>query len=128
MKAQFDKYEPYANGFRALLNDKFDTKDDFGTPFGVGLTANGRVVIGGGATGIKGVLILSIKKPAGAVVDIMTSGEITGFTGTPGTNYYADPTTGEISDTDAEDKVYVGHTVEADRLVVRTAQNYATPA
>lgn len=128
MKAQFDKYEPYANGFRALLNADFTDSADFGTPVGVGLNANGRLVVGGGQTGIVGVLILSKKKKAGDVVDTMTSGEITGFEGTPGTNYYADPTSGEIAATDGEGKVFIGFTCEADRLVVRTGSNYSTPA
>lgn len=127
MKAQYDKYEPYASGFRARLAADFTTTDDFGTPVGVGLNANGRLVIGGGVTGIKGVMILSVKKFAGAVADTMTSGEITGFEGDPGTNYYADATTGEISETDGEGKTYIGFTVEADRLVVRTGENYVTP-
>lgn len=128
MKADYDKYEPYANGFRALLSADFIDSSKFGTPYGVGLDANGRVVIGAGNTGIKGVMILSKKKKAGAVVDIMTSGEITGFSGVAGTNYYADPATGAISATNATGKVYVGNTVEADRLVTRVGQNHVTPA
>lgn len=123
MKAQYDKYEPYANGFRARLNADFTDTAKFGTPYGVGLNANGRLVIGEGQTGIVGVMILSVKKFAGAAVDTMTSGEITGFNGTAGTKYYADKTTGVVSTTAGTGKVFVGFTVEADRLVVRTGSN-----
>lgn len=126
MKAQYDKYEPYANGFRALINEDFTDSAKFGTPVGVGLNANGRLVVGGGQTGIVGVLILSKKKKAGQVVDTMTSGEITGFTGVAGTSYFADATTGEVTATDGTGKTYVGFTCEADRLVVRTAANFKT--
>ncbi|QXO13670.1 minor capsid protein [Gordonia phage DumpTruck] len=128
MSADYDKYEPYANGFRALLNADHTDSAKFGIPVGVGINANGRLVVGGGQTGIVGVMIINKKKKAGAVQDTMTSGEITGFDGTAGTKYYADPTTGAISATNGTGKVYVGFTVEKDRLVVRTAANFATPA
>lgn len=128
MKAQYDKIEPYANSSRGRLNAPFDDPTKFGTPYGVGINANGRVVIGAGQTGIVGVLLLSTKKRAGEGIDFQTSGDITGFEGTAGTKYYADATTGVISATNGTGKTYVGFTVEADRLVVRVGQNFVTPA
>lgn len=128
MKADYDKFEPYANGFRARLAADFTDSAKFGTPVGVGLNANGRLVIGPGNTGIVGVMNLTKKKKAGDVVDTMTSGEITGFEGTAGTKYFADATSGAISATDGVGKTFVGFTVEADRLVVRTGANFVTPA
>lgn len=121
--ADYDKYEPYANGFRARLSADRTDEATFGTVYGVGLNANGRLVIGGGATGIVGVLILKTKKKAGAVVDTMTSGEIVGFSGVAGTRYYANATTGGVSSTAGAGSVFVGFTVEADRLIVRTGSN-----
>lgn len=128
MKAQYDKIEPYANSTRGRLNAAFNDPAKLGTPYGVGFNANGRMVVGAGQTGIIGVLLLSTKKKAGDAVDAMTSGDITGFEGTAGTKYYADPTTGVISATNAAGKTYVGFTAEADRLVVRVGTNLVTPA
>ncbi|QFG08155.1 minor capsid protein [Gordonia phage GretelLyn] len=127
MSADYDKYEPYSNGFRAILNADFTDDTKFGVPLGVGLNANGLLVIGAGQTGIVGVMILGKKKKAGAAVDTMTSGEITGFAGAAGTKYFADASTGEISATDGAGKTFVGFTAEADRLIVRTGSNYKTP-
>ncbi|UJQ86342.1 minor capsid protein [Gordonia phage Wojtek] len=128
MSADYDKYEPYSNGFRAILNADFTDPDKFGVALGVGLNANGLLVVGAGQTGIVGVLILGKKKKAGAAVDVMTSGEITGFPGVAGTKYFADATSGALSATDGEGKTFIGFTAEADRLIVRTGSNYKTPA
>ena len=117
--ARYDKYDPYVGGFRARLNADFTTPAEYGVPFGVGLNANGRVVKGAGTTGIVGILVLTMKRKAGDVVDIMTSGECVEFTGVAGTKYFADATTGVINATSAAGKVQVGFTVEADRIVVR---------
>lgn len=128
--ARYDKYEPYAGGFRALLAADYDA-DDFGKVVGVGLDANGRVVKGAGTSGLVGVLIINNKKYAGDVVDIMTDGEIVDFraykasdssltNATPGTKYFI-AADGSV-DTTAGGK-YAGVTVEAKdgsaRLIVR---------
>jgi len=126
VKADYDKYEPYANGTRVRLAADFTDSTKFGAPVGVGVNANGRLVIGPGNTGIIGVWIPTMKKKAGDVVDIMTSGEITGFEGAAGTKYFADGTSGAVSATDAAGKTFIGFTVEADRLVVRTGANFVT--
>lgn len=108
--ARYDKYEPYANGFRAVLAADFGytgglpdrNHADLGQPFAVGLNASGQVVKGAGVTGIKGVMILTMPKAAGQVVDVMTSGEIlewettAGVAGVAGTNYYGTASSGAV--------------------------------
>ena len=64
-------------------------------------------------------------------MDVMTSGEIVDFgptDGTPGTDhgdpgtiYYSDGS-GDVSDTNADGSLRVGHTVEGQRLIVRCEQ------
>jgi hypothetical protein len=146
--ARYDKYEPYANGFRAVLAADFGytggvpdrAHADLGQPFGFGLDANGLLVKGAGVTGIKGIGIIDLPKSAGSVVDIMTSGEIlewettAGVAGVPGMNYYVVSATGlVVAGTGAGGtvqpvgSVYVGFTVEVTptkgaRLVCRFAQ------
>lgn len=141
--ARYDKYEPLAGGFRAALaaDLTFDAAGHFG-PTVVSLDASGNVVVGtAGQSGGVGVLVKNVPKypnlgnipgainagvPIGGkatdIVDIMTNGEIIGVQGlVAGTAYYAGaggvltatpPATGVNS-------YLVGHTIEADRLVVR---------
>lgn len=125
--ARYDKYEPYANGFRALLAADFTDPDDFKVPFGVGLDANGLVVLGNGQTGIVGTMILTGKKKAGAVVDVMTSGEIVNFGGAAGTKYFAAAADGVISATSGAGKTLIGFTAEASRLIVRANSGVVVP-
>lgn len=124
--ARYDKYDPISGGFRAPL--AADWAGALGTPVGVGLDANGRVVPGAGNTGIVGVLVIdgqvnsqgtrTNNKFAGDVVDVMTAGEIVDCTGlTAGTEYFAAAAAGALGTTNTDTKV--GHTVEAQRLVVR---------
>jgi hypothetical protein len=116
---RFDKYEPKAGGFRARLAADWAAAD--GVPIAVGLDTNGRVVVGAGNSGVKGVVILVAEnKLAGDTVDVMTAGEILEFAGVAGTTYTANTTTGVISSAAASGtQIKVGHTVEADRLIVR---------
>lgn len=130
--ARYDKYEPFAGGFRAPLAADFVTPANFNKLIGVGLDVNGRVVIGAGQTGVLGVMVLTARKYAGAVVDVMTGGEVvefdpagpvlsggsyvTGALSNPGTVYYAN-NAGVVSTTTTG--VRIGHTVAAGRLVVR---------
>lgn len=112
--ARIDKYQPVAGGFRAPL---YAAYTGAAAPIGVGLNSSGRVVAGPGQTGIIGVVCSPFDKGAGDVIDCMTNGELVEFGGVAGTRYYAHATTGVISSTPS---IYpVGHTVEADRLVVR---------
>lgn len=146
--ARYDKYEPYANGFRAALAADFGytagvpdrNHADLGQPFGVGLDADGNVVKGDGVTGVKGVMILTLPKAAGAVVDVMTSGEIlewettAGVAGVAGTNYWVTAATGAVvagtgagGATQPAASVYVGFTAEVTttkgaRLICRFGQ------
>lgn len=114
--ARIDKYDPKSGGFRAALAaDRAGSE----TPVGVGLDVNGRVVVGDGNTGIKGVLADPENRKAGDIVDSMTDGDLVEFGGVAGTNYYA-AANGTISTDDTG--TYVGHTVEGNRLVVRVAR------
>ena len=124
---RYDKYEPYAGGFRGALAAAIPEADGF-TAFGVGLDTDGHVVKGAGTTGILGVMIAHGAKRAGDIVDIMTGGEIVEFTanGTPtggaadpGTVYYAATATGAISTTNTGKAV--GVFTDDGRLVVRVA-------
>ena len=80
------------------------------------------VTTGAGNTGVIGVLILTKDKAAGVPVDVMTAGECVEMAGlTAGTVITADTSDGEIGDDAvAPDKVAIGFTVEATRLIVRT--------
>lgn len=129
--ARYDKYEPYSGGYRAPLGvDRAKTTP--GNPVGVAHDVNGRVVFGAaGHSGFKGILCLNIDLVAGDPVDVMTDGEVVDFAGVAGTNYFIDAATGALvagtgADTmtppAAAGSVYVGHTVEATRLIVRVAR------
>lgn len=135
--ARYDKYNPYGGGFRAPLASDWSAAD-LGKPYGVGINSSGQVVKGAGQSGITGVLVLTKAHKAGAVIDVMKFGEIMEFAptattpgasfGSAGKSYYADPTTGAISDTAAETSVKVGHTVEGSRLIVAIADGVVDPS
>lgn len=131
--ARYDKYEPYANGFRAVLAADFGytgglpdrNHADLGQPFAVGLNATGQVVKGAGVTGIKGIMILTRPMAAGEVADIMTSGEIVewettaGVAGVAAHNYYGTASNGHVvagtgagGVTQPAGTVYAGFTAE----------------
>lgn len=131
--ARYDKYEPFAGGFRAALAADFGytggvpdrNHADLGQPFAVGLNANGLLVKGAGVTGIKGVMIVDLPKMAGDVVDVMTAGEIlewettAGVAGVAGFNYYGVEASGAVvagtgagGATQPADSVPLGFTAE----------------
>lgn len=94
----------------------------------VGLNSNGLLVVGNGTSGIKGILVLTKAYKAGAVVDVMTDGQIVEFgpsTGVPGTDFgvaatdYFGHNDGSVTATKGADGVYFGHTIEGQRLTVR---------
>jgi hypothetical protein len=135
--ARYDKVDPISGNFRARLADDFPANLT-DVVLGVGLDANGLVVIGGANQ--LGVLVLTSSKPvdgtrgparaAGDVVDVMTDGEITEFdrvnggvmiVRNPGTVYYtnADGTLTAVALAAGVNGDRVGSTVEAARLVVR---------
>lgn len=114
---RYDKYEPYAGGFRAPTEEAI-ARADKNVLSGVQLNAAGRAVIDGSetSTAFVGVTIPHDEKKAGDILDVMTSGEIVEFEGDPGTDYFVQAD-GTIGDTPSD--FYVGTTVEATRLVVR---------
>lgn len=121
--SRYDKYDPKVGGFRAALAADW-VAGDINKLLGVGLNATGEVVVGGGTSGLVGVIVLTKARKAGEIVDVMTAGEVVEFgltsgepAATAGTVYYANTTTGVMSTTNTG--VRVGHTVEADRLIVR---------
>lgn len=119
---RYDKYEPYAGGFRAPLLAAVTAANGF-VAYGVGLDSSGRVVLGAGNTGVVGLFIAHGPKNAGDIVDVMTDGEAVDFVAlTAGTVYYANATTGALENTAPAagvNKTRIGHTVEATRMVVR---------
>lgn len=137
--ARYDKAGPMGGTFRAKLaaDLTFDALGQFG-PRAVSLDANGAIVVGtAGAGGMCGVLVKNVPLtpnlgsiagqvnagvPIGGkatnVVDVMKEGEIVDITGlAAGTKYYAaaDGSLGVVNT-----NPYVGHTVEAGRLIVHT--------
>lgn len=120
---RIDKYDPISGGFRAPLAANL-AKTDPGNAIAVGEDVNGRIVPGAGNTGILGLLATTRDFRAGDIVDTMTDGEMVEAVGlTPGTVITADDATGVISVAAlGAGRTRIGHTVEADRLVVRTAR------
>lgn len=143
MAARYDKYEPIAGGFRAPLaaDLTFDASGHFG-PRAISINTTGGVIVGNtGQSGVVGVLVKNVPLypnlgnvpgqvnaavPIGGkatdVVDVMTHGEIVGCTGlSAGTTYYAaaDGSLTSAPPATGVNVVIIGHTVEADRLVVR---------
>lgn len=124
---RIDKYDPKSGGFRAALRiDMPATPAGVGSIVGVALDANGRVVPCGHAnqqSGFVGILVLTKAMKAGDIVDVMTDGEIVEFTGgAAGTTYAVTVATGAIVAQTVPvvaTQIRVGHTVEAERLVVR---------
>lgn len=152
--AKYDKYEPIAGGFRALLGAALTLTDGGIGPVGVSLNASGRVVVGtAGQSGFVGVLVKNVARgpvgpwgtslsggtpnpnaPIGAqqgdAVDIMTNGEIVDLDPTAfpaGRKVYA-AANGVVSVTAAAGSIQIGHTVEAGRLVVRVTPGQAAQA
>lgn len=114
--ARYDKYDPISGGFRAPLAADVEA-ENVGVPLGVSLDAQGRVVVGtGGQSGGVGVYVADSKKLAGDIADVMTAGEIVDVEGLAAGTTVAAAADGTIG---AGAGFRVGHTVEADRLVVR---------
>lgn len=141
--SRYDKYEPYAGGFRAPLAADFaytasnpdKNHADLSKLFAVAENASGQIVkFGSAATAFVGVMILTEPKSAGTPVDIMTDGQIVDLvdaeilaadTLAAGQALYADVSTatGQLTSVSAAGDFYVGRTVEfasaMARLVVR---------
>ena len=132
--ARFDKYNGVSGGFRAPLAAAVVTAD-LGAVIAVGLDSTGKVVRGVGNTGYVGVICPDSTRAVGQPIDVMTHGEIVEFTtGAAGAAYgaavageeYFGGSSGALTVTPMTAGtvgVRIGHTVEADRLVVRV-QSY----
>lgn len=145
--ARYDKYEPIAGGFRALLGAALTLTNGGVGPVLVSLNASGRVIVGtAGQSGPVGILVKNVARgpvgpwgtsltggtpnadapigaQAGDAVDIMTNGEIVDLDTTAfpaGSKIYA-AANGTLSATGGTGKYLVGYTVQAGRLVVRFA-------
>jgi hypothetical protein len=140
--ARYDKVNPDVGLFRAPLAAAINSGSVTATggygPVACSLNASGQVVIGtAGQSGFVGVFVknfplyprlgnipgqpnlaVPIGGEAGAIVDVMTAGEINNVNLTAGTKYYA-KSDGTLSTT-STDGPLVGWTVEATRLIVRT--------
>lgn len=115
--ARIDKTDSAIGVFRAPLAANLTGG---AAPVGVGINSSGRVVLGAGQTGIVGLLVSPYDKAAGDPQDVLTNGELVEFGGVAGTVYTANTTTGIVSSAaKSATQVVVGHTVEADRLIVR---------
>lgn len=152
--ARYDKYEPIAGGFRALLGAALTLTNGGIGPVAVSLNASGRVVVGtAGQSGIVGVLVKNVARgpvgpwgtslsggtpnanapigaQAGDAVDVMTNGEIVDLDTTAfpaGSKIYA-AADGTLSTTGGAGKFLIGFTVNAGRLVVRLAAGQAAQA
>jgi hypothetical protein len=122
--ARIDKYDPVSGGFRAPLNAAYTGSVNV---VGVGINGTGKVVVGGGVTGVVGVICLPLSKNAGDIVDVMTDGEIVQAALAAGTVYTANTTTGAITAAaPSATQTAIGWTVEADRLIVRAQRTLAT--
>jgi hypothetical protein len=136
--SRIDKYGPKTGGFRAPLNAAWNATSgpagvsDLDRVIAVALNGSGRIIKATTAAAAVGVVCINGAKNAGDPVDVMTSGEIVelgvndiqGATApTAGTKYYFDATASRLSASAPATGVngfYVGTTVEASRLVVRT--------
>jgi hypothetical protein len=116
--ARFDKVDSTIGVFRVPAAAAAD-EANYDRVIGVSVNAAGKGVLkAAGQTGFKGVTTVDrTKRKAGDILDVMTNGEIVECEGlVAGQNYYLSAA-GELQT--GVTQHYVGHTVEADRLVVR---------
>ena len=118
--ARIDKTDSAVGVHRAPAAAAVASEADYNKVLGASINASGKAVLkAAGNTGFIGVCLVDrTKRKAGDILDILTLGEIVEVEGlTAGTKYYLNATTGALQTT--RTAIYVGHTVEADRLVVR---------
>lgn len=117
--SRFDKYSGVTGGFRAKLAAAVILAD-VGVIKGVSINGSGLAVQGASAIGTyRGLICADVVFAAGQAIDIMTDGEIVEVpTFTAGQAVYIDVATGLLTAT-ATSNQFVGHMVEAGRLVVR---------
>lgn len=123
MPARVDKTNSQVGVVRAYLAADI-ASSEWNKLRAVGLNSSGKVVLGAGASGIKGIAIFdSTNSKAGKRVDIFKLAEFI-VSGADllvaATNYTANTTTGVVSSTAASGtQIAVGYTVENDRLVMQ---------
>lgn len=149
-KPRWDKTNPYVGNHRAHLAADV-AEVHFNQVLAVGKNSQGAVVIGGGQTGVDGVMIIAvgqdihgelldggINNMAGDPTDVGQLGEITNFqpyvvgvapanqaAPKAGTIYYGHPD-GSVTDATGPGAVVVGRTAEKDRLIVNV--NLSAPS
>lgn len=123
--ARFDKYEPFSGGFRVRLAADFTTAADFEKIWAVTVNTSGLAVLKGAVTAatLRGVTVITGKKYAGDVIDVMSDGEIVevntpSVIATPGVKLYAAAADGAATAVSASNFEF-GFTVEAERVIVR---------
>jgi hypothetical protein len=144
-KPRWDKYDPYVANFRGPLAADVNLATQANAVLAVGVNSSGAITVGAGQTGVKGVTIIpvgvdmhgvlldgGVNIEAGDICDVGKHGEITNFkpfqpSGTApaaaaGTNYYGHAD-GAVLPSTGPGAVYVGHTVEADRLIVEVSDD-----
>lgn len=144
MTARYDKYDGKVGGFRAPLNAAMTATSgptatsDLGRIYVMALNGSGRAIKAASAAAAVGVFIANYAMAVGDPADIMTDGEIVDITsddiqgGTApvaGTAYFYDSTASKLTATApaaGASGFYVGHTVEATRLVVRCQRGAVT--
>jgi len=117
--ARVDKTDSTIGVNRALLAADIEAAD-YGVPLGVSINSSGLAVIGAeDQSGYVGIVIASrYNSAAGMPIDIFKFAEIVDCEGlVAGTKYFADVTDGTLTAT-ATSNVFVGYTIEADRLVL----------
>lgn len=117
--SRIDKYGGVTGGFRARLAAAV-VIGDVGVIKGVSINASGLAVQGASALGTyRGVICADVTFASGQAIDIMTNGEMVEVpTFTAGQAIYIDVATGLLTATPGTNQ-YLGHMVEAGRLVVR---------
>lgn len=146
-KPRWDKYDGYVGNFRGALGwdvDLDETNGEANKVLAVGTNSAGAIVRGSGQTGVNGLLIVAvgvdihgnlldggINNMTGDPQDVGAHGEITNFqpyddsdpgnvnaiSSAAGTNYYGFPD-GSVLAATGSGATYIGHTQEADRLIV----------
>lgn len=143
---KYDGYVGNYRGALAADIDLDEVAGEANQVLAVGHNSVGAITVGGGQTGVCGLMIVAvgadihgnlmdggINNMAGDPQDVGAHGEITNFkpynaaltdpaqiaalVPEAGTNYYGHPD-GSVLKTKVDGAVYVGHTVEKDRLVV----------
>lgn len=114
--ARIDKTEPLVGSFRGPLNANVTGAV---AAIAVGINSTGKVVPGAGQTGIVGLIVVPYDMVAGDIIDVLKLGQLLEFGGAAGTVYTANTTTGVISNAaKSATQQVIGHTVEADRLII----------